>query len=333
MRFLNVLSALLVMGCAVYISVHHTHDLYQTFAGFSSKYAWVAVLMAETMFIVGGLNISVARFRNYRPGWPSHLGFYLGLGLVGWANIASTAKYGLAGWLLGGSIVATVLIMELIMVRKTKAKKSPNQPVVETQPKQWSKNLMKIWSKLKDNQPATTNQPQKEESTNQQPQVDESSASQQLAEEVRPATRPDNKKEVVDQPEPEATIPPFIRSSMINSTNQPTNEADQETVNQPVVEEQPTTQPDEEVNQPDHQPVVESQPTKNNVIQFSTKRSAKRPESSTDLQTVMDVAKDYFDQHGKWPSQRKLAEMAGTTRHQAIRALDQLKGSIASASK
>lgn len=139
MKLLNALSALLVLGCATWLSLHHTHDLFVG-VGYTSRQAWVATIMSETMFIVGGINLAAARLRGYKPGTPAYLGFIQGVALVGWSNIAATYKYGIDGWLLGSSIVSAVLIMEAIMTNATKkadenAEQEPEKKAENDQPK------------------------------------------------------------------------------------------------------------------------------------------------------------------------------------------------------
>lgn len=156
MKLLNMLSAAAVMVCAIYLSVHHTHELYMS-VGFSDRHAWIAVIMSETLFVTGGLNVAVARFRDYRPGVPAYIGFFFGLGLVGWSNIASTANYGYKGWLLGGSIFVAVLITEMILTYA--ATKNRNQPT--TEPVNW------LTAVLNQSKPATTDQQDKPEPDDQ----------------------------------------------------------------------------------------------------------------------------------------------------------------------
>ncbi|MRG29083.1 hypothetical protein [Laceyella tengchongensis] len=130
MRVINILAAMFVLGCGVYLSLNHSHDLFMG-VGYTSKQAWVATAMSEVMFIVGGINLAASRLRGYKPSIPAYLGFWQGLGLVGWSNIAATFEYGLAGWLLGGSIVTTVLIMESVMMAETKKKQKTEEKTEE----------------------------------------------------------------------------------------------------------------------------------------------------------------------------------------------------------
>lgn len=306
MRVLNVLSALLVMGCAVWLSVHHTHDLYRS-VGFIDKHAWVAVLMAEVMFLIGGINVAVARFRNYKPGWPAYTGFFLGLGLVGWSNIASTAEYGLAGWLLGGSIVLVVLIMEMIMTHAVKKKFSTNQPASQPEPTNSSQPANRPTGQVVEDQPA-----RKASQLVDQPK-------EEANQPVEPTSQPEADQMVERQPNKGNSHQPSESANQPSDQpgDQPKEEANQQPDSSQVVERQPT----KETSQPT------TQPTKKNVIQLagrSAKRSAKKSTSQSTIDHVKAVAMDYFNQNKKWPSQRKLAELAGTTRHQAIKALDEL---------
>lgn len=119
MKWVNVFAAFAMNMAAVYISVGHTFDLFYL-NGFSKNHAIAATFMVETMFIVGGWNIMLSRFRNHKPSTPSYLGFYFGWSLVLWSNIAATLEYGIQGVTLSVSVVLTVLITEAIMTAETK---------------------------------------------------------------------------------------------------------------------------------------------------------------------------------------------------------------------
>jgi hypothetical protein len=117
-RKLNVFAAFSVNVAAVYVSVSHTYDLFRS-VGFVHYHAIAGTYIGECMFVVGGLNISYSRLRNRKPSTPGYLGFYFGLALVAWSNVAATFDYGIKGWLLSAAIVCAVLITEGILTAET----------------------------------------------------------------------------------------------------------------------------------------------------------------------------------------------------------------------
>lgn len=345
MRVLNVLSALLVTLCAVYLSIHHTHDLYMS-VGFSSKQAWVAVIMSETMFIMGGLNVAVARFRNYKPGVPAYIGFLQGLLLVGWSNIASTAKYGIAGWLLGGSIVSAVLVMEAIMTYLATSKKTGRKADSNDQPPTKRTNRT-YHTDQPDNQPAT-NQPEYTDRTYQPEQPEETAY--QPEQPAGTAYQPEQ-PEGTDQPTEEPTAP-TVTTTPTNQSNRkrPDYQDYQPVGKQPVGIAQPvgnddhtnrtnqtdqaayhsdqpegtvqTYQPeDAPTNQPDYQPADNDQSGATDHIDQSD-----QPEDT--YQKALETAIRIYDEEGKPPGRLRLARAAGCSDWHARQVLKELKKRI-----
>lgn len=115
MRVLNVLGASLVLVCALVVSFNHSISLFIA-GGFGALAVW-GVVGVETTFLLGALNIVVARMRHQSPGWPAYAAGALGTVLVGWSNVAAGLPYGWTGVLLGAAIPLALLISEGMLSR------------------------------------------------------------------------------------------------------------------------------------------------------------------------------------------------------------------------
>ena len=96
MRFFNIIGAFGVLTCNIIVSYNHSIELFQS-GGFHGWMAHVAVIGAETTFILGALNIVVARLRGVSPGAPAVLGGLLGVALGAFVRLippATTNYYG-----------------------------------------------------------------------------------------------------------------------------------------------------------------------------------------------------------------------------------------------
>ena len=117
MRVFNILGGLGVLLCNIVVSYNHSIELFQS-GGFEGWMAHVAVIGAETTFILGALNIVVARLRGVSPGAPAILGGLLGVTLVSWSNAAAGWSYGLPGILLGLATPASLIVAEAMISRE-----------------------------------------------------------------------------------------------------------------------------------------------------------------------------------------------------------------------
>ena len=117
MRVFNILGGLGVLLCNIVVSYNHSIELFQS-GGFEGWMAHVAVIGAETTFILGALNIVVARLRGVSPGAPAILGGLLGVALVSWSNAAAGWSYGLPGILLGLATPASLIVAEAMISRE-----------------------------------------------------------------------------------------------------------------------------------------------------------------------------------------------------------------------
>ena len=117
MRVFNILGGLGVLLCNIVVSYNHSIELFQS-GGFEGWMAHVAVIGAETTFILGALNIVVARSRGVSPGAPAILGGLLGVALVSWSNAAAGWSYGLPGILLGLATPASLIVAEAMISKE-----------------------------------------------------------------------------------------------------------------------------------------------------------------------------------------------------------------------
>lgn len=116
MRGINITGALVVLLCNLVVSYNHSIQLFQA-GGFTGWMAHVAVVAAETTFILGALNIVVARTRGNPPGAPAILGGLLGVALVSWSNVSAGWEKGITGILLGLATPASLIVAEAILSR------------------------------------------------------------------------------------------------------------------------------------------------------------------------------------------------------------------------
>jgi hypothetical protein len=348
MKLLNALSALLVLGCATWLSLHHTHDLFVG-VGYTSRQAWVATIMSETMFIVGGINLAAARLRGYKPGTPAYLGFIQGVALVGWANIAATYKYGIDGWLLGSSIVSAVLIMEAIMTNATKkadenAEQEPEKKAENDQPKNPT------------DRPDHHNQPEQPDRPNhpttQREQADQpNNQPEQPTAQTDGIDRPDGIDQPTDQPEDNGKADQPDETAQVADTAQ-TNQADEtaqdvakseesaqplpttqaEATNRPTNNNQPTNQPggttqpeqpEEVTDQPTDQPTGATQTTQND--ETAQADGIEETDQTDKPTTPYEWAVHEYKRTGKVPTRRGLAKLAGCSEWKAGNAKKQLE--------
>lgn len=116
MRVINVIGGVIVLLANLIVSYNHSIELFQS-GGFNGWMAHVAVIGAETTFILGALNIVVARLRGESPGGPAILGGLLGVALVSWSNVSAGWEYGSTGILLGLATPASLIVAEAILSR------------------------------------------------------------------------------------------------------------------------------------------------------------------------------------------------------------------------
>lgn len=134
MRGLNIGGAAIVLLANLYVSFNHTLDLFQS-AGFVGDEAVVATIGAEAGFLVGVVNLVVARFKGIRPSWPAKASGALGLFLVGWSNVAAGWPYGLVGVALGLYIPAMMFTTEANLGWSLSNKPTTNQTTSKKQTK------------------------------------------------------------------------------------------------------------------------------------------------------------------------------------------------------
>jgi hypothetical protein len=116
MRIPNIIAAFLVVVCNIWVSFHHSLDLFID-GGFTGGLEYVAVVAVELTFLMGGLNIVASRLKGVSPGAPAIMGGLLGVLLVSWSNIAAGWAYGITGVLLGLATPISLIIAEAILSR------------------------------------------------------------------------------------------------------------------------------------------------------------------------------------------------------------------------
>lgn len=141
MRILNIIAAFAVLACNLVVSFNHSLDLFRS-GGFDGYLAYVAVVGCEITFVMGALNIVLARIKNERPGIPAILGGLLGVLLVGWSNVAAGWAYGITGILLGLSTPVSLVIAESILgwafIRNKKGRTDQQSGEIKEEPGQES---------------------------------------------------------------------------------------------------------------------------------------------------------------------------------------------------
>lgn len=127
MKKLNIAGAFLVLCCAVSVSYSHSVALFEA-GGFRGWMAHAGVVAVEVTFLMGALNIVVARLKRRPVGAPAAMGGILGVILVSWSNIAAGWSAGITGILLGLVIPAALITAEAILSRAIlQPKKEPAQ--------------------------------------------------------------------------------------------------------------------------------------------------------------------------------------------------------------
>lgn len=343
LKSLAFIGALAVFGCMQAVSISHTLALAE-----SHQYqGWEAIAFVagvETAFVVGLLLIILDRAQGKRLNAGTIVFFFIPSLVVGAANIRSGMGFGWVGLALGVVPPALVLAVEKVLTNTSSTsestKKEPgwltwifgrsattqstSQPV-ESADHQPTKSTI--------DQPSSSGQPkvavqpkpdsqpinQKDESAKiSQPNVSQSTKSQ-------PTNQPvvDHQPEVNQEPTNHSTSGQPGLANQPESANQSTKELAESAkiqpgISQPDLFDQSASQP-EPINQEGNQPLT-NQPKLANQSASRVAKSTIQPAGK-----LVEVAEKYRLENGKWPSERKLAELAGTSRHQAGKVLKQLK--------
>lgn len=342
---------------AVIVSFSHTIELYSS-VGFDEELKWVnnllqvdfitlalfATLAAEAAFAVGLWGLYEAykqrqRFPNVKEYWQIWTLFGGGLIVVGWSNIGGTVGYDFLigqpfkGIALGLSIPLFVLGAVLVNFKRMHQEPQPTRQVAEVsedqpaiQSNQPNKSSQSDES-AKDRQPSaiqnghqeTASQPVKTSATHPDPPVSESASSQQ---EEQPAATDQNSQQRTNGSQADQQTSEDAGSA---SDSLPEK---QPAFDQTEKKDQPTksSQPDQTSASQAQKPAADSQPVANQAAK-TTKRVARSTIQPNE--EVVEEAEKYRTENGKWPSERKLASLAGVSRHQAGKVLDQLDESRA----
>jgi hypothetical protein len=313
MRLVNVLSAFLVNLAAVYISVGHTFDLFSS-VGFTEEHAIAATFMGESMFIIGGWNITFARLRGHKPSVPSYLGFYFGLALVAWSNIAATYEHGLKGWLLSASVVIAVLLTEAILTAETKSRDASREHEKTQKENRELKN--RIAGLFKRKKYRKTRNIARSHRVHDKENQDIASATKN--ESCNIANENSRDRDAVNNESRGASQARDIATA----TNQDKNIAIKSQ------SENLAKKLHDEISQ-NKKLATKSRDQKNIAIVSLEEKSQKKSESREmlrDIDEIIKRAREYEEKFGKSPSINKLAEYAGTSYHYAREAKQKMKG-------
>lgn len=331
LRLLAFIGSLAVFVCMQAVSISHTLALAEA----HQYHGWEAIAFVagvEIAFVVGLLLIILDRAH----GRPLNLGtivfFFIPTMVVGAANLRSGMGYGVVGLALGVVPPSLVLAVEKVLTNT-----SANQPARR---KGWGWLARIFGQRSASDQPA--NQPVAE-STNQnsQPVADQQPAVSQTAKASQPetATQPASTNQPTSQVVGSASDQPTIsHSAMIDqptanqsttsaSDSQPEKQPANGETDQPAASSQPVAGAASETEE---RPATISQATSDrptNQTASGPAKSTNRVARSTIQPTgkLVEEAEKYWSENGKWPSERKLAELVGTSRHQAGKVLKQLK--------
>lgn len=116
MKIINIVGATIVLLANVYVSFNHSIELFRL-GGFDGELAYIGVVGAEVTFLLGVLNITVAKLKGIKAGYPSYAGFYLGVTLILWSNIYAGLGAGVFGIILGAATPLSLIIAESIIGR------------------------------------------------------------------------------------------------------------------------------------------------------------------------------------------------------------------------
>lgn len=329
LRLLAFIGSLAVFVCMQAVSISHTLALAEA----HQYHGWEAIAFVagvEIAFVVGLLLIILDRAH----GRPLNLGtivfFFIPTMVVGAANLRSGMGYGVVGLALGVVPPSLVLAVEKVLTNT-----STNQPAKR---KGWGWLAWIFGQRSASDQP--TGQPVAE-STNQnsQPVADQQPAVSQTAKVSQPetATQPGSTSQPASQVVESASDQPTIsHSAKIDqpAANRSTTSASESQPGKQPVNQSASQQPTKgmEVDQPDlfNQPEA-TKPEKQSVTQpaSGSAKPTNRVAKSTIQPTakMVEAAKEYFRENGKWPSERQLAGKFGTSKHQAGKVLDTLDDS------
>lgn len=142
-RGLTIFVSFIVLVAVVIISYSHSLALFEM-GGFTGWFRHLGVIVVEATFVLGFLNIVIARFQGRSPGKPAVVGGIYGVLLVGWANIQAGWEYGIYGVALGVAMPVGLVITESILAHalirsRTQAEQAdPEAPTVtQESPNQW----------------------------------------------------------------------------------------------------------------------------------------------------------------------------------------------------
>lgn len=134
MKIINIIGAAIVLLANIYVSFNHSIELFRM-GGFSGEIAYMGVIGAEVTFLLGVLNVTVAKLKGEKAGYPAYAGFYLGVALILWSNIHAGLMFGVTGIILGAVTPVSLIVAESIIGRAI-IHVTPTSQKVEEDPEQ-----------------------------------------------------------------------------------------------------------------------------------------------------------------------------------------------------
>jgi len=299
MKVINILGAFTVLICNLVVSYNHSIELFQA-GGFSGWMAHVAVIGAETTFILGALNLVVARLRGVSPGTPAILGGLLGVALVSWSNVAAGWSFGWPGILLGLATPASLIVAEAILSREALHRRRVGEN--------------------RETSPAPTSAGEQESLPPSPAPVEETNREEVVGERRRESASRENPVTPANSP----TINKAGEQHRNNTTHSPAQvgeanrekagEKRRETVATPA-NSPATTSP----TSPAPAPTNPGEPKREKESADTT------PPAPADLSHLVEVAREIMEREGRPPGRRRLAEMTGASEWECRRALAALR--------
>ena len=334
MKGINVLGALISLGCAIYVSFNHTLDLYRS-GGYTGKLAYAAAIGVEVVFVVGTLNLIIETLNGRPLTWPIIAASALGISVVTWSNVAAGWQYGVTGILLGISTPISVWVAKA-MLSKVLADQSNDQAADHRQ--------VEVADQVADPAGvATPDRPTGQADGDSrvkvadQPadRVAETAAPGQVASQVA-----DHRQAMADGQATSHAAEPARATADKVADGRPANVvemAEWSAGRRPRTNDRPTGQAevaDHHADQPggrtDSQPTNQAagQPATETTDRPETKQTGQSSNQPPPIEVLVKAAEEHYKKKGQMPTIRGLARDWNVSRHRASRAIDIAKEKI-----
>lgn len=130
---LGLLVSIAIIALNIYVSFHHTLDLYRS-AGFSSNgFMDVCATVALELMFVSGSIINIVNIKNRKP-WKERIASTsIGVGgivLIMWSNISALWGNGITGIILGAITPLSIIGFELVLAEVYTKKDRKEDPII-----------------------------------------------------------------------------------------------------------------------------------------------------------------------------------------------------------